>query len=58
MHTEYQQYRTTDDVIVWFWDALRSFDREEKALFLQFVTGTSKVPLGGFATLQVLTSVM
>jgi len=52
MHTEYQQYRTTDDVIVWFWDALRSFDREEKALFLQFVTGTSKVPLGGFATLQ------
>lgn len=42
--TEYHQYRAGDDIIVWFWDALRSFNREERALFLQFVTGTSKVP--------------
>jgi len=28
------------------------FTREEKALFLQFVTGTSKVPLDGFGALQ------
>ena len=30
-------------MIHWFWSALRGFNREEKALFLQFVTGTSKV---------------
>ena len=42
-NTDYQQCRATDDYIVWFWEILRDFSREEKALFLQFVTGTSKV---------------
>jgi len=51
-NTEYHQYRAGDEVIVWFWDALKSLNREERASFLQFVTGTSKVPLGGFANLQ------
>jgi E3 ubiquitin-protein ligase HUWE1 len=52
LHTEYNQYRPGDENIVWFWQALRSFNREERAAFLQFITGTSKVPLGGFANLQ------
>lgn len=52
MFTDYHQYHATDDIIVWFWEALESFSREERAAFLQFVTGTSKVPLGGFANLQ------
>ena len=30
-------------MILWFWEVLRGFNREERALFLQFVTGTSKV---------------
>lgn len=51
-HTEYHGYRSTDDQISWFWNALKSFSREEQALFLQFVTGTSKVPLDGFAALH------
>ena len=38
--------------IQWFWRALRSFDQAERANFLQFVTGTSKVPLQGFAYLE------
>jgi E3 ubiquitin-protein ligase HUWE1 len=42
-HTDYHQYKPTDEVIVWFWEALRSLNREERASFLQFVTGTSKV---------------
>lgn len=42
-NTEYHQYKATDDVIVWFWEELRSYNREERASFLQFVTGTSKV---------------
>ena len=51
-NTEYSQYSFNEPLISWFWDILRSFTSEEKALFLQFVTGTSKVPLGGFAALQ------
>jgi len=31
---------------------VRSFDQEERAKLLQFVTGTSKVPLEGFSVLQ------
>lgn len=42
-NTDYHQYRTSDDMIRWFWNALRSFNREQRAAFLQFVTGTSKV---------------
>ena len=38
--------------IQWFWRALRSFDQADRAKFLQFVTGTSKVPLQGFAALE------
>lgn len=38
--------------IQWFWKALRSFEQEDRAKFLQFVTGTSKVPLQGFAALE------
>lgn len=38
--------------IQWFWRALRSFDQAERAKFLQFVTGTSKVPLQGFVALE------
>jgi hypothetical protein len=38
--------------VQWFWRALRSFDKEDLAKFLQFVTGTSKVPLQGFAHLE------
>ena len=51
-NTEYHQYRPTDQVIVWFWEILNAMSQEDKALFLQFVTGTSKVPLEGFANLQ------
>lgn len=38
--------------IQWFWRALRSFEQADRACFLQFVTGTSKVPLQGFAYLE------
>jgi E3 ubiquitin-protein ligase HUWE1 len=43
IHTDYHQYRESDDVIIWLWDVLRGYSREERAMFLQFVTGTSKV---------------
>lgn len=43
--------------IVWFWRAVRSFDQADRANFLQFVTGTSKVPLTGFAALEGMNGV-
>jgi len=51
-HCDYHGYRPSDPLINWFWAALKTFSKEEKALFLQFVTGTSKVPLDGFKALQ------
>lgn len=42
-NTEYHGYKPTDPQIEYFWSILQGFSTEEKALFLQFVTGTSKV---------------
>ncbi|KAK3678646.1 E3 ubiquitin-protein ligase tom1 [Vermiconidia calcicola] len=50
--SEYHNYQATSPQIQWFWRAVRSFDKEEKAKLLQFVTGTSKVPLNGFKELE------
>ncbi|CAG9536021.1 unnamed protein product [Cercopithifilaria johnstoni] len=51
-NTEYKTYTKSSSQIQWFWKALRSFEQEDRAKFLQFVTGTSKVPLQGFAALE------
>lgn len=51
-NTVYQGYSATASPVQWFWRAVRSFDQEERAKLLQFSTGTSKVPLEGFAHLQ------
>ncbi|KAI8947386.1 hypothetical protein F4801DRAFT_582436 [Xylaria longipes] len=51
-NTEYHNYTPSSPQIQWFWRALRSFDKEEVAKLLQFVTGTSKVPLNGFKELE------
>lgn len=51
-NTEYSNWKPGDKNIEWLWSALRSFSREERALFIQFVTGTAKVPVEGFANLQ------
>ncbi|KIY50356.1 hypothetical protein FISHEDRAFT_64973 [Fistulina hepatica ATCC 64428] len=50
--TEYNGYTSSDPNIVWWWRALKSFNREERAKVLSFATGTSRVPLGGFVDLQ------
>lgn len=56
-HTEYHKYQATSLQIQWFWRALRSMDQADRAKFLQFVTGTSKVPLQGFAALEGMNGV-
>ncbi|KAJ3575128.1 hypothetical protein NP233_g1305 [Leucocoprinus birnbaumii] len=50
--TEYNGYTSSDPNIVWWWRALKSFNREERAKVLSFATGTSRVPLNGFVDLQ------
>ncbi|KAI0051234.1 hypothetical protein FA95DRAFT_1602906 [Auriscalpium vulgare] len=50
--TEYNGYSSSDPVIVWWWRALKSFNRDERAKVLSFATGTSRVPLSGFGDLQ------
>merc|ERR1712196_370377 len=50
-HTEYTGYTAASPQIVWFWDVVRALDAEDLARLLLFITGTSKVPLDGFAAL-------
>ncbi|KAM1225513.1 hypothetical protein ACFX13_044968 [Malus domestica] len=51
-NTEYSGYSPASPVIQWFWEVAQGFSKEDKARLLQFVTGTSKVPLEGFSALQ------
>ncbi|KAF9958077.1 hypothetical protein BGZ70_009313 [Mortierella alpina] len=56
-NAEYQNYTQASPQIQNFWRAVRSFDQTERAKLLQFVTGTSKVPLGGFSQLQGISGI-
>uniref|UniRef100_A0A0E0EFS2 HECT-type E3 ubiquitin transferase n=1 Tax=Oryza meridionalis TaxID=40149 RepID=A0A0E0EFS2_9ORYZ len=51
-NAEYIGYSPASLVILWFWEVVNGFSKEDMARFLQFVTGTSKVPLEGFKALQ------
>ncbi|KAL3237531.1 E3 ubiquitin-protein ligase TOM1 [Nakaseomyces bracarensis] len=51
-NTTYVNYTANCKQVNYFWRAVRSFDAEEKAKLLQFITGTSKVPLNGFKELS------
>lgn len=51
-NTVYHDWKATDKEIGWFWNCVFGLNRNQKAAFLQFVTGSSKVPLAGFAELQ------
>lgn len=51
-HTDYRGYTETDEVIQMFFKLITSWDNEKRARLLQFVTGTSRIPIGGFKDLQ------
>ncbi|EMR09144.1 hypothetical protein PNEG_02487 [Pneumocystis murina B123] len=51
-HTDYRGYTESDEIIQWFWKCVRSWDSERKSRLLQFITGTSRVPVNGFKDLQ------
>uniref|UniRef100_A0A1Q3G2M0 HECT-type E3 ubiquitin transferase n=1 Tax=Culex tarsalis TaxID=7177 RepID=A0A1Q3G2M0_CULTA len=48
----YRHYNRTSKQVVWFWQFVRETDNEKRARLLQFVTGTCRVPVGGFAELM------
>ena len=50
-NTVYRNCTKTSKQILWFWQAIKSFDDEKRARLLQFVTGTCRLPVGGFAEL-------
>ncbi|XP_042236301.1 E3 ubiquitin-protein ligase Su(dx)-like isoform X2 [Homarus americanus] len=51
-HTIYRHYNRSSKQIIWFWQFVREIDNEKRARLLQFVTGTCRVPVGGFAELM------
>lgn len=51
-NVEYHGYTPLDQVIQWFWEILEEYTSEDLAKLIQFITGTSKIPLEGFSKLQ------
>ncbi|CAL8243247.1 unnamed protein product [Lota lota] len=51
-NTKYKNgYCPSQPVIQWFWKTVLLMDAEKRIRLLQFVTGTSRVPMNGFAEL-------
>lgn len=48
----YRHYTRNSKQVIWFWQFIRDMDNEKRARLLQFVTGTCRVPVGGFAELM------
>ncbi|CAG9823383.1 unnamed protein product [Phaedon cochleariae] len=51
-HTIYRHYTRNSKPVMWFWQFVKQSDNEKRARLLQFVTGTCRVPVGGFAELM------
>ncbi|KAK9299882.1 hypothetical protein QLX08_007266 [Tetragonisca angustula] len=52
MHTRLKHCTPDTPVVKWFWQIVESYGEEMRARLLQFVTGSSRVPLQGFKALQ------
>ncbi|KAI7802626.1 putative E3 ubiquitin-protein ligase NEDD4-like, partial [Triplophysa rosa] len=51
-NTKYKNgYNQNHPAIIWFWKTVLLMDAEKRIRLLQFVTGTSRVPMNGFAEL-------
>ncbi|KAE8576588.1 hypothetical protein XENTR_v10004253 [Xenopus tropicalis] len=51
-NTIYRHYTRTSKQIIWFWQFVKEIDNEKRMRLLQFVTGTCRLPVGGFADLM------
>ena len=52
----FTQYREplnqNSQIIIWFWEIMSTLNQSQLSNFLQFSTGTARVPIGGFAELE------
>ena len=65
-HTIYQGYQSTSSIVIWFWELVAEMSSSQRvrqqrclafhnllqSLLLQFCTGSTRVPIEGFQTLQ------
>merc|ERR1711998_618487 len=51
-NTLYEGTASTNPLVRWFWTLVSSWDADQRAKLLLFVTGSSTVPVGGFKHLQ------
>uniref|UniRef100_A0A669BGC0 E3 ubiquitin-protein ligase n=1 Tax=Oreochromis niloticus TaxID=8128 RepID=A0A669BGC0_ORENI len=51
-NTIYRHYARSSKQIVWFWQLVKEMDNEKRMRLLQFVTGTCRLPVGGFNDLM------
>ena len=53
MFTVYKEpYNINHKIIIWFWEILNELSQKELSNLLMFATGVSRVPFGGFVTLE------
>ncbi|XP_010776764.1 NEDD4-like E3 ubiquitin-protein ligase WWP1 [Notothenia coriiceps] len=51
-NTVYRHYTRNSKQIIWFWQLVKEVENEVRLRLMQFVTGTCRLPLGGFAELM------
>uniref|UniRef100_A0A8C5E0M7 HECT-type E3 ubiquitin transferase n=1 Tax=Gouania willdenowi TaxID=441366 RepID=A0A8C5E0M7_GOUWI len=52
INTRLKHCTSESNVVRWFWQAVEGFSEERRGRLLQFVTGSTRVPLQGFKALQ------
>lgn len=52
LNTEYKGFKNDSKTMERFWKAMETYNQKELSRILMFCTGTSRLPLGGFAVLE------
>jgi E3 ubiquitin-protein ligase HUWE1 len=52
-HCLYEGYTAKDDVVNMFFDILHEFTHDEKGAFLYYISGSTRVPYGGFKSNRI-----
>jgi len=47
-HVTFRTYSQNDQIIIWLWEVLEEFSPDQLTSFYYFVSGSTKVPFGGF----------
>ncbi|XP_017778444.1 PREDICTED: probable E3 ubiquitin-protein ligase HERC4 isoform X2 [Nicrophorus vespilloides] len=47
-------YKSSDEVIRWFWEVLHDMSLEDKKKFLLFLTGSDRIPIQGMKAIKII----